>query len=147
MAGMTSGQPSEAEHPQQRLQPYLDRLLEAFEASGTAAGAEFDHERRELTLYGVGEQPASLAAMLDEPPDGVRVHWRSAAYTRDELVAESQRVMTSTSALNTGGPRTDGSGLEFTTTDAELLATDDPQGALGSRYPVTITPGERPRLY
>jgi hypothetical protein len=147
MEGMSGSRPSEAERFQQRIAPYLDRLLNAFEASGAHAGAEIDHDRRELFLYGVGEPPATLEAMLAEAPAGLGVHWRSAPYTRDELVAESQRIMTAVDELDTGGPRTDGTGLEFTTTDVELLAADDPQGALGSRYPVTIRHGERPSLY
>jgi hypothetical protein len=49
--------------------------------------------------------------------------------------------------LNTGGPRTDGTGLEFTTSDESLLAAHDPQEALGSRYPVSMRRGERPSLY
>ncbi|MGH3356870.1 MAG: hypothetical protein ACRDOJ_13315, partial [Nocardioidaceae bacterium] len=71
----------------------------------------------------------------------------SAPYTRDELVAETQRIMTAFDKLNTGGPRTDGTALEFTTTDAELLGAVDPQVALGSRYPVTLRHAERPSLY
>ena len=144
---MSGSPPSEAERFQQRIAPYLDRLLNAFEESGAQAGAEIDHDRRELVLYGVGEPPESLEAMMAEAPAGLRVHWRAAPYTRAELVAESQRIMTAFDDLNTGGPRTDGTGLEFTTADAELLAAGDPQGALGSRYPVTIRHGERPSLY
>ena len=144
---MTGRRPSEAERFQQRIEPYTNRLLKAFEESGAHAGARLDHDRRELILYGVGDPTAALVAIMAEAPDGLGVQWRSAPYTRDELVAETQRLMRASSKLNTGGPRTDGTALEFTTTDAELLAADDPQGALGSRYPVTIRHGERPSLY
>ncbi len=139
--------PSETERFQQRIRPYVDRLLEAFEESGAQAGAELDHDRRELTLYGVGEPSADLAAIMAEAPHGLAVQWRSAPYTRDELVAESQRIMAGSDKLHTGGPRTDGTALEFTTTDPELLAADDPQLALGSRYPVRVRRGAQPRLY
>jgi hypothetical protein len=147
MEGMSGRRPSEAERFQQRIAPYVDRLLNAFEESGAQAGAEIDLDRRDLVLYGVGEPPAALEAMMAEAPAGLGVRWRSAPYTRDELVAESQRIMTAVDELNTGGPRTDGTGLEFTTTDGALLAADDPQGVLGSRYPVTILHGERPSPY
>lgn len=125
----------------------MTRLLEAFEESGAQAGAEIDHDRREFILYGVGEPPAAVAAIMAEHPEGLRVQWRAAPYTRDELVAETQRIMMASDTLNTGGPRTDGTTLEFTTTDAELLSAADPQEALGSRYPVTIRHGERPSPY
>jgi hypothetical protein len=147
MGGMTERRQSDVERFQQRIGPYLNRLFEACEVSGAHSGAEIDHDRRELILYGVGEPSPPLVAVLAEAPDGLRVQWRSAPYTRDELVAESQRIMRAFDKLNTGGPRTDGTGLEFTTTDAELLAADDPQAALGSRYPVKIRHGRRPSLH
>lgn len=144
---MTGRRSSEAERFQQRMAPYVTRLLEAFEESGAQAGSEIDHDRRELVLYGVGEPPAALLAVMAEAPDGLRVQWRPAPYTRDELVAENERIMATCSRLHTGGPRPDGTALEFTTTDAALLAAADPQTALGSRYPVRIRRAERPRLY
>lgn len=147
MVRMTGRRPPEAEGFQQRIGPYLDRLLTAFEASTSHSGAELDHDRRELTLYGVGKPAAALVAMMAEAPAGLRVQWRSAPYTREELVAESERIMTASDRLHTGGPRTDGTALEFTTTDPDLLSADDPQAALGSRYPVTIRHAARPRLY
>ncbi len=125
----------------------MHRLLEAFEESGAYSGVKIDHERRELILYGVGKPPPALVAVMAEAPPGLEVRWRSAPYTRDELMAESQRIMSASDRLNTGGPRTDGTALEFTTTDAQLLAADDPQAVLGSRYPVMIRRGERPSLY
>jgi hypothetical protein len=143
---MTTRRPSEVEGFQQHIEPYLNRLLPVFEESGANAGAELDHDRRELVLYGVGEPSAALVALMAEAPAGLAVRWRSAPYTRDELVPEAERIMRSFDNLNTGGPRTDGTGLEFTTTDADLLATDDPQAALGSRYPVKIRHGARPSL-
>ena len=128
---------------QERIGPYVDRLLRASEESGAHAGAKLDQDRRELTLYGVGEPSAALDAMMAEAPAGLGVHWRSAPYTRDELAAETERIMTAFEQLSTGGPRTT---LEFTTTDADLLTADDAQEALGSRYPVTIRHGGRPSL-
>ena len=147
MEGMSESQPSEGERFQQRIGPYVDRLLATFEESGAQAGAAIDHERRELVLYGVGRPPAPLEAMMAGAPAELEVRWRSAPYTRDELVAESERIMAAFTELSTGGPRTDGTALEFTTTDADLLAADDPQAALGSRYPVTVRHGGRPSLY
>jgi hypothetical protein len=144
---MTRRRPSEVERFQQRIEPYVNRLLQAFERSGTQAGARLDHDRRELTLYGVGEPSAALASLMAEAPHGLAVRWEPAPYTREELVAESQRLMAAFDKLDTGAPRTDGTALEFTTTDAELLAADDPQGALGSRYPVRVRRGEQPSLY
>ena len=144
---MNGRQPSEAERFQERVGPYVDRLLEAFEESGAQTGAVIDHDRRELVLYGVGAPPAALQALMADAPADLAVQWRSAPFTRDELVAESQRIMTAFTNLNTGGPRTDGTALEFTTTDADLLAADDPQSALGSRYPVTVRRGGRPSLF
>lgn len=147
MGDMTGRRPSEAEGFQQRIGPYVERLLTAFEQSTAHAGAELDNDRRELVLYGVGEPPAALQAIMAEAPDELRVQWRAAPYTHQELVAEVQRIMTAFDKLHTGAPRTDGTALELTTTDAELLAADDPQAALGCRYPVTIRHGTRPRLY
>ena len=147
MEDMSGGRAPEAEGFQQRIEPYLNRLIAVFEESAAHAGAELDHERREVVLYGVGQPPASLEAMMAEAPDGLGVQWRSAPYTRNELVTEAQRIMAAFDELHTGGPRTDGTALDFTTTDAALLAAEDPQAALGSRYPVTVRHGERPGLY
>jgi len=147
MVDMTGRRPSDAESFQQRIGPFVQRLLTAFEESAARSGAELDNDRRELVLYGVGEPPAALEAMMAEAPGELRVRWRAAPYTREELVAEVQRIMTASDKLHTGAPRTDGTALEFTTTDAELLAADDPQTVLGSRYPVIILHGARPRLY
>ncbi|HET7356884.1 MAG TPA: hypothetical protein VFJ09_09435 [Nocardioidaceae bacterium] len=46
--------------------------------------------------------------------------------------------------LTSGGARHDGTGIEFTTTDAQLLGAADPQAVLESRYPVTIEYVESP---
>lgn len=144
MESMSGRQLSEAERFQQSIEAYRTRLYKAVQASGTYAGGRIDHERRALIFYGVGEPSSEVAAIMAEAPDFLEVVWRPAPYTQAELVAEAERVMTASNRLNTGGPRTDGTGLDFTTTDAELLAAHDPQSALGSRYPVTISYGERP---
>jgi len=55
-----------------------------------------------------------------------------------ELLAEVDRIMDRQPKLNSGGPRHDGTGVDFTTTDAVLLNAADPRAALGARYPVSI---------
>jgi hypothetical protein len=145
MEDMSGRELSEAERFQQLIEPYSTRLLRALQASGAFAGAQFDHDGHALIVYGVGEPSPEVAALLAEAPEILEVVWVSAPYTHAELVAETERIfMLASKRLSTGGPRTDGTALEFTTTDAELLATDDPQEMLGSRYPVTIRYGERP---
>jgi hypothetical protein len=47
------------------------------------------------------------------------------------------------SQLNHGHPTNEGTRLEFTTTDPELLAAPHGQAALGSKYPALIEYGER----
>lgn len=143
---MSGRELSEAERFQERIEPYRTRLFTALQASGDLAGAQIDHDRHALIVCGVGEPSPEVARIIAEAPDFLQVLWRPAPYTQAELVAETERIMLASKRLSTGCPRTDGTGLEFTTTDAELLDTDDPQAALWSRYPVTIRYGERPTL-
>lgn len=135
---------SEAQRFQQRIEPYRTRLYKAVMDSGALTGARMDHDRHAVILYAVGEPSPEVAAIIAEAPDFLQVLWRSAPYTRAELVAEMRRIMLASPKLNTGAPRTDGTAIDFTTTDADLLAADDPQRTLGSRYPVTLRYGERP---
>ena len=72
-------------------------------------------------------------------PEIVRIIWRQAPHTRAELTREMRRIMRRFSGrLTSGGACNDGSGIEFGTTDGNLLGATDPQTVLGSRYPVTI---------
>jgi hypothetical protein len=144
MGGMTGRQLSEAELFQQSIDAYRTRLYLAVKDSGAFTGARIDHDRKALIFYGVGEPSPEVAAIMAEAPDFVHVQWQAAPNTRDELMAETKRLMLASNTLNAGGPRTDGTALEFTTTDPQLLATQDPQEALGCRYPVTISHGQRP---
>ena len=65
--------------------------------------------------------------------------WREAPYTLAELTDEVLRLLTEQPAtrLTGGGAHHDGTGISFTSTDAELLKAADPRRVLGARYPVT----------
>lgn len=81
---------------------------------------------------------------MDEAPSDVRVIWREAPYTLAELTTEVLRIFDEGPAgLNSGGACRDGTGLVFTTEKADLLCVEDPQAALGTRFPVRIEYGER----
>lgn len=63
--------------------------------------------------------------------------------THEELTAEVRRLITQKpSRLTSAGPRSGGAGIQVTTTDRDLLTTDDPTGMLGARFPVTVQYGE-----
>jgi hypothetical protein len=105
------------------------------------------NETRELIVYGVDEPSEALAALMQRSPSDLRVSWRSAPYTLEELTTEIRRLMSARAGrLSTAGPRHDGTGLVATTTDPDLLEAIDPRAALGSRYPVTLTYGQPARL-
>ena len=111
----------------------------AVEASGQYAGGEIRHATREFVIYAVGEPSPQVAAILQHAPEMVRIIWRQAPYTHAELTSELQRIMRRfRGRLTGGGARSDGTGIQYTTTDTQLLETSDPQAVLGSRYPVTI---------
>ena len=136
---------TEQERRRAGVDPYVERLMLAVRASGLFAGSEARHEARELVVYAVRDPAPEVERLLAEAPEVLRVTWRHAPYTAEELGAEARRVMVEQSGrLSSGGARRDGSGLEFTTTDLELLGASHPEAALGSRYPVRIEYGERP---
>lgn len=129
---------------EQQLAPYVDRLTRAVQDSGRFSGTELRPGQRRLVVYGVGRPSDDVQAVIEQAPGDLEVVWREAPYTRQELVAESQRIMREFPALHTGGPRPDGSGLQFTTSDHELLHHHDPAEALGTSYPTSVTEGPRP---
>jgi hypothetical protein len=123
---------------------YTDRLVRAAQRSHNYAGENVQRDRGRIVLYGVGRPVAEVAAIIDDAPDDLEVQWQSTPYTRNELDREARRVMQHHPRLHTGSPRTDATGLVFTTTDDDLLEASDPQRELESRYPVTIRRGPRP---
>jgi len=126
---------------------YRRALLVAAENAVGYAGAEVRAASREVVVYGVGAPSAELVVLSDQAPTGFHVRWVQAPYTHVELAAELVRLMTAHQGLLvSGGARHDGTGLDLTTTDRELLEAEDPQGMLGSRYPVSIEYGESPVL-
>ena len=123
---------------------YTDRLVSAAQRSDNYAGELVQRDRGRIVLYGVGRPVPEVASIIDDAPDDLEVQWRSTPYTLRELDREVQRVMHSHPRLHTGSPRTDATGLVFTTTDDDLLQATDAQRELDSSYPVTIQRGPRP---
>jgi hypothetical protein len=125
------------------IDDYRTRLMEIAQASPSYAGGEIRHETRELIIFGVGRPAKALAAIMEQAPSSVHVTWREAPYSLAELTAEMRRIMSGhRGQLHQGGARYDGTGIDFTTTARRLLEADDPQAALGTRYPVSIEYGE-----
>ena len=124
---------------------WRDRVITAAEASAGYAGAELRHETRELLIYSVAGPTDSMAALIREAAPSLRVTWREAPYTLVELTAEVRRLMAEQRArLNSAGARHDGTGIQVTTTDTELLRAPDPQGLLSARYPISVHRGVPP---
>jgi len=124
---------------------WRDRLVTAAQASAGYAGAELRPKTRELVIYSVGGPTDSMAALIRDAPSSIRVTWREAPYTLVELTAEVRRLMAEQRArLSSAGPRHDGTGIQVTTTDTELLRAHDPQGLLSSHYPISVHSGEPP---
>ncbi len=64
---------------------------------------------------------------------------------REDMQAEVDRLMrVHLTRLVSGCVSDDGTRLDFTTTDGELLTAEDPQTLLGARYPVSVAFGEPP---
>jgi hypothetical protein len=136
---------TEYERWQADVGAYTDRLVGAVVASGQYAGAEIRHATREFIIFAMGEPSPPVAAVLQQAPDIVRITWRRAPYTQAELTSEMRRIMSRFHGrLTSGGARHDGTGIELTTTDAQLLGAPDPRAVLECRYPVTIEYGEPP---
>ena len=130
---------------QQETSSYRDELLEIAQASRDFAGAELRHTTRELIVFSAGPPPHEASALLHGAPPNIQVRWREAPYSLRDLTTEVQRLMREQAGLlHTAGPRHDGSGIDVTTTDQELLASDDPSRMLGARYPIRVDFGERP---
>jgi hypothetical protein len=121
------------------IDPYVDRLMEVFEASDNYADEEIQPDRRRLLLYGVGEPTPEVAAIIAEAPDMLEVVWRHAPYTCAELCAEMERLMEEFPQILMGDVQDGGAGLEFGTLDRRLLGAEDARAMLGTPYPVTIT--------
>jgi hypothetical protein len=130
---------------QQETASYRDELLEIAQASRDFAGAELRHATRELIVFSAGPAPQEASALLHGAPPNIQVRWREAPYSLRDLTTEVQRLMREHAGLiHTAGARHDGSGIDVTTTDQELLASDDPTRTLGARYPIRVDSGERP---
>lgn len=124
---------------------WRDRLLLVAQASTDYAGAELKNETQELVIYSVADPTDAMAALIRAASPTIRVTWRNAPHTLAELLAEVRRLMAEQPGrLVSASPRIDGTGIWSTTTDAELLATDDPQASLGARYPISVEYGEPP---
>jgi hypothetical protein len=128
---------------QSETSEYRDRLLALAPGSSRYAGSESRPEVQELVVFGVGRPSEAMVAMIHEAPSNIRVVWHEAPYSLEELGPEARRLMTEHPArLNGGGARYDGTCIELTTTDAELLGADDPGSILGARYPVRVEFGK-----
>lgn len=63
----------------------------------------------------------------------------------EQMVAEVDRLMrVHLARLVSGMVSEDGTRLDFTTTDHEVLSAEDPRTLLGARYPVHVEYGEPP---
>jgi hypothetical protein len=124
---------------------FRDRLYAVAAASTNYSGSVVDHDKRQVVVHGVGAPTEELAAVMDEAPPTINVTWRQCAHTLVELTDEVLRVMAEhPNQLNSGGARSEGTGIQFTTTDRVSLGSADPTRALGARYPVTLQYGGRP---
>jgi hypothetical protein len=129
---------------QSETSDYRDRLLALARDSSHYSGSESRPEVQELVVFGVGRPSEAMVAMIREAPSNICVVWHEAPFSLEELGPEARRLMTEHPArLNSGGARYDGTCIEFTTTDAELLGADDPGRILGARYPVRVEFGTR----
>jgi hypothetical protein len=124
---------------------YRNRLLTAAEASPGYAGAELRPDENELVIFATEGPTEAMADLLRESPTNLRVTLLESPHTRAGLTAEVRRLMTAQrSRLHSASPRHDGTGIQVTTTDTELLRTQDPQRALSARYPIFVEYEERP---
>jgi hypothetical protein len=128
---------------QSETSEYNHRLLALARDSSHYAGSESRPGVQELVVFGIGRPSEAMVAMIREAPSNIRVVWHEAPYSLEQLGPEARRLMTEHPArLNSGGARYDGTCIEFTTTDAELLGADDPGSVLGARYPVRVEFGK-----
>lgn len=128
---------------QSETSEYVERLMAIAQDSPSYAGSESRPEVHELVVFGVGRPSAAMVAVMGEAPPNIRVTWHEAPYSLVELGPEARRLMSEhRGRLNSGGARHDGTGITVTTTDAEILAADDPGQMLGARYPVSVEFGE-----
>jgi hypothetical protein len=124
---------------QSETSEYRERLMAIAQDSPSYAGSESRPEVRELVVFGVGRPTDAMVAIIREAPSNIRVTWQEAPYSLEELASEARRLMTAhRGRLNMGSARHDGTGIELTTTDKELLAADEPGEILGARYPVSV---------
>jgi hypothetical protein len=119
---------------------YLERLLSTGVHSPNFSGAKMT-ENGGLILFGVGAAPPNVQHVLDLAPAEVEVKWRNVPHTASELGAEIVRILGGFPKLVSGCPASDFAGLEFTTTDAELLHAAEPEAVLGTTMRVTISFG------
>lgn len=129
---------------QSAVSTYVDEVSEIARASPSHTGTRLDHANRELVVFGVGDPSDALVNVMTRAPESIRVTWREAPYTSEELTAEVLRILSGHGGrLNSGWPLTEGTGIGFTTTDQSLLDARDAQAMLGARYPVIIKYGGR----
>lgn len=130
---------------QQSTSNFRRALLDVVEASEGFAGAELRPVDHELIIYSAAPVPDAAAELLRSAPPGVRVHWEVAPHSLQELTAELGRlVRVHAGRIHSAAARHDGSCIEVTTTDRELLTSKDPRQMLGARYPIHVSHGERP---
>lgn len=136
---------SDAERWQLETSSYREQVLRLARSSPLFSGAELIPESQELRVFGLGEPPAAVANLVERAPENIRVVWRAAPYSLEELLAEVRRLLSTQRGRVSGiGPRHDGSALLVTTTDRALLESGDPQAILGTVYPVVIEEGDVP---
>jgi hypothetical protein len=128
---------------QSETSEYRERLMALAQDSPQYSGSEQHPEVRELVVFGVGRPSAAMVAMIGEAPSNIHVTWREAPYSLEELGPEARHLLTENRPLlNMASARHDGTGITVRTTDAELLAADDPGNILGAHYPVSVEFGE-----
>ncbi|MGA5700129.1 hypothetical protein [Peterkaempfera bronchialis] len=137
-----------------RIRAVADSLAPARDGSGFA-GDRVDVAGNAVTLYWHGTVPAKVrSAVTDARRAGITVTVESAAYTFDQLLAETDRLVREVRAvgdraITSAGPRPDGNGVQVSVAPAPAgfaaQSLQQVDAELTRSVALDVTTGEAPR--
>jgi len=70
---------------QSSIDPYKSDLVAAAMGYDNYTGDELRFSERAIIIYGTGQPPAEVAALMDDAPQGTEARWVSVPYSHDQL--------------------------------------------------------------
>jgi hypothetical protein len=90
---------------------YKTELIGAASSFANYSGGRLDFDSRSVIVYGVGEAPGPVKAIMDHAPEGLVVQWVEVPHTEQELAQATNAAMDAVPSANSATFQQDFSGV------------------------------------